>query len=283
MPPSAEAPPLFGWASSVVARNELFAGLVLLGFANGISERIIHALARDGFLTSLLQSFDISLLVWSACVISIAFLLRSPRQRVSLFDTAAALCAVAAFLFPIAPLSWLALSALAIYLLCGSDRGSELHRGAWIALAMTVPMFWGRLLFAALSDPILQADAVLIAAVVGTERVGNAIQLADGSGYLWIAPACSSLTNMSLAVLCWVMVSRVGNHASSLRDVCWVLAACSAVVAINVVRISLLGLYPEHFELIHGPVGLTVASWLILGATLGLCLLGVRHELPRHV
>jgi exosortase/archaeosortase family protein len=266
---------------SLASRNELFAGLVVLAYVNGFSERVIVSVTRDGMLAALLQTFDISVLVWSACAISIAFLLRGPPQPIEQFDMLLTAVAVAAFVMPIAPLSWVVLSAVAIYVVRRSPSASFLHRGAWIVLAITVPMFWGRLLFAMLSDVVLQGDAVLIASVLGTQRVGNAVQYADGSGYLWIAPACSSLTNISLAILCWVMFTRVADHKNSLLDVAWGLAACGGVVAINVARISLIGLYPDHFDLIHGVLGATIASWLIVGVTVGICRLGVRHDHPR--
>jgi hypothetical protein len=116
--------------------------------------------------------------------------------------------------------------------------------------------------------------------LVGTPRMGNAIRLADGSGYLWIGPGCSSLANMSLAILCWVTVSKGVGRSGSLWDVRWVALACAAVVAINVTRISLIGFYPAYFDLLHGPVGATVASWLTLGTTVAICLLAVRRDLP---
>lgn len=267
-------------SSSSVSRNELFGGLVLLGFANGLSGRVISSAVEHGTATALLSTFDTSVIVWTACAISVVFLLRGPAQPVKTVDRVVAAGFVAAILMPAAPLSWLALTGLAIHLMRSSPRSSFPHRGACILLAITVPMFWGRLLFAVLSDPILQGDAALVGWLVGTPRLGNAIQLADGSGYLWIAPACSSLANISLAILCWVTVAQGLNHPGSVWDVGWVVIACAAVVAINVTRISLIGLHPEHHELIHGPIGSAVASWTILGATLGVCLLGVRRDLP---
>jgi hypothetical protein len=281
--PSAESGVLPGLSqgnSSFVSRNELFAGLVLLGFANGISGRVISSVVENGIAAALLSTFDISVIVWSACAISILFLLRRPVQPVRTFDWVVTACVLMALLMPVAPLSWLALTGLAIHIMRSSPRSSFLHRGACILLATTVPMFWGRLLFAMLSDLILQGDATLVGWLVGTPRLGNAIQFADGSDYLWIGPGCSSLANVSLTILCWVTIAKALNHPGSLRDLGWIVAACAAVVAINVTRISLIGLHPEQYELIHGPVGSAVASWTILGATLGICLLGVRRDLP---
>jgi hypothetical protein len=201
-------------------------------------------------------------------------------QPFSRSDWLVASGALLAFLVPVAPLSWLALTALAVHMLRTSPHSSLLYRGAWILLALTVPMFWARLLFAILSDTILQGDAILVGWLVGTPRIGNAIQLADGSGYLWIAPACSSLANISLAILCWVTVSKGVGRSGSLWDAGWVALACAAVVAINVTRISLIGFYPGYFDLLHGPVGATVASSLTLGITVALCLFAIRRDFP---
>lgn len=262
------------------SRNELFVGLVAVGFANGISERVGKTVTEAGITAALASTFDISVIVWVAWGLCIVFLLRSPVQPVSRSDGIVTVFTLMAVVVPVAPLSWLALTGLALHILWTSPRASLSHRAAWILLAVTVPMFWTRLLFAALSDTILQADAVLVARLMGTYRVGNAIQFVDGSGYLWIAPACSSLANMSLAVLCWVTATKVVHHRGSMRDIGWIALSLLAVVAINVSRISLIGFYPAYFDLIHGPVGATVASWLILGTTVTICLLAVQHDRP---
>lgn len=266
-------------ATSPVTRGELFAGIFLLAFINGIIERVLIDIVRNGLFAALLSTFDISIIVWVAGAIGIAYLLRSPAQPVGASDWAVAACALAAIVVPVGPMSWLATSGLAIYLLRKSPRSDLLRRGAWIILALTVPMFWGRLIFALFSEGILQFDATLVGWLVGTERIGNAVAFPDGSGYLWIAPACSSLANVSLAILCWMTISQVLGRKVSWRDIPWIILACAAVIIINVTRVSLLGLYREHFELIHGPIGSSVASWLILAATVGICLLGVRHDL----
>ena len=265
-----------------VSRNELFAGLVLVGFVNGISARAVHSVVENGIAAALLSTFEISVIVWSACAVGISFVLRGPAQPAARFDFILAGVALSAFLVPVAPLSWLALSGLAVHILRTSPRSSFLHRGGWILLAVTVPMFWSRLLFSLASGPILEGDATLVGWLVGTPRIGNAVQFADGSGFVWIAPGCSSLANISLAILCWVTCAKVFDRVGSWRDAGWCLLACAAVASINVTRISLIGLYPEHYELIHGPVGATITSWAILGATVGICLFGVRRGLPGH-
>ena len=115
--------------------------------------------------------------------------------------------------------------------------------------------------------------------IVGTERVGNTVAFVDNSGFLFILPACSSLADVSLAVLGWALFTQALARRASLKDVWWCLAACSVVIVINVTRIALMGLHPEHFELLHGAVGASVASFLGLAAIVGINLIRVRGDL----
>jgi hypothetical protein len=264
-------------ANALVSRNELFSAVALIGFANGICGKVVGSLLSSGIAAALLSTFQISIVVWAALAICIRLLLQAPAQPPERSDWVVVTGALVVFLVPVVEMSWLVISGVAIYLLVTPQGSSILTRGAWILLAITFPMFWSRLLFYMMSNPILEGDAILVGWLVGTQRVGNAIQLADGSGYLWIAPGCSSLANVSLAILCWVTLSKFWDRPSTLRDLGWILAACAAVVGVNVTRISLIGLYPWHYELVHGPVGGAIASWLILGVTVGICHIGVRY------
>jgi hypothetical protein len=260
-------------------RNWLFAGLLIVGFANGIVDRVADGLARSDVAELILNTFEISAIVWVALVVAVVFLLRSDRLAATPADSVVAAVTAAAFLIPMTPLSWIALSGFAIYTLRTSLPGSYAHRGAWIMLAITVPMFWSRAAFAILSDPILKFDALLVGWVIGTEHIGNTIGFADGTGYLWIAPNCSSLVNVSLAVLCWVLFTQIFTRERPFHHGWWCVVACSAVIVINVTRLSLIGLYPEHEGLLHGLLGATVANWATLIAIVGICVLGVRYDL----
>lgn len=264
-----------------LSRGELFAALCVLGFANGIVARLHDAVAHDG-AAALANSFGISAAVWIAFVACPALLLCAPKQPLARADPAVAACALAAFMLPIDPLSWVALTGLALYLLRFSftlrkHPPCAAQRGAWVLLATTGAMFWGHLLMRCLSGPILGADARLVGWFAGTEAVGNTVRFADGGGYLWINPACSSLANVSLAILCWVLFAQSRGRLWCLADACWCLLACLAVVAINVTRIGLMVLHREQFDLIHGPAGAAIANWLSVAAVLGVCVVGTRR------
>jgi hypothetical protein len=260
-------------------RGAFFAGLFILGFANGICEKIQQAIAGATIGSAISDTFGISVLVWAACFFATSFLLRHPLEPLTRYDLMVGLAVTVAAFVPSSKVSWLALTGLALYGLLYFEAGTFMRRAAFIILAITVPMFWSRLVFALLSDQILKGDAILVSWIVGSERIGNTVEFADGSGYLFILPACSSLANVSLAVLGWALFAQAFALRPSFKDILWCLAACFAVIVINVTRIALIGLYPEHFELIHGAVGASAAGFLGLAAIVGINLARVRREL----
>jgi hypothetical protein len=271
-----------------LSRTELFAGLFILGFANGIVGQVHGAVTSDGAAAALMNTFNISAVVWIAFFVCCMLLFRAPGEPLVRGDSIVAVCAVATFMLPLGPLNWVALTGLALYILRDSFARhsrqplSPIHRAAWILLAMTGAMFWGRLLLSSASGPLLGADAFLISWIAGTEHIGNTVRFADGAGYIWIEPGCSSLTNVSLAILCWVLFAQSRGLRWSFGNAAWCLLACVSVVAINVIRIGLMVLHREHFDLIHGPTGAAVASWLSIAAMIGVCAFGTRRGRLAH-
>jgi hypothetical protein len=143
-------------------------------------------------------------------------------------------------------------------------------------------MFWGRVLLFTASDLVLQADAILVGWLAQTPRTGTTLQFADGVGHVWIAPGCSSLANLSLAILCWVLFSQWRGLRWSPAGTGWCLCACLAVLGINVTRISLMVLDRNLVDIVHGPTGSAVTSWLMIAVTVGICAFGTRHGRSVH-
>jgi hypothetical protein len=84
---------------------------------------------------------------------------------------------------------------------------------------------------------------------------------------------------VSLAFLCWVSVSEWVEHQRSRQDILWCLLACVSVIAVNVTRISIMGLSNWHYLTFHYGWGATLANAITLALTIGFTLLGVRREL----
>jgi hypothetical protein len=265
-----------------LSRGEFFAGLFTLGCVSGFASRIIQSVNRLGWADALFNTFEISVIVWVSCAAGVSLVLRD--RTIGLRSSELAMGAGFVFLviLPIGPLSWLAVTALSLYIVISTNVASS-RRGAFILLATTVPMLWSRLLFQFFANLILQIDASLVGWILGTQRTGDIVEFADGSGVLVILPSCSSLANVSLAFLCWVTVSQLVCHQKSGYDLLWCLMACISVIAVNVTRISVEGLSQWHYATFHSPLGDAVGNTIILGLIVGCSVLGVRRELFRRI
>ncbi|WP_157959947.1 exosortase/archaeosortase family protein [Devosia submarina] len=244
------------------SRPILFSSLIAVGASNALSRNVGAAVAEQGILSATLNSFGVSVFVWLALGAGLLLLWRSPAVGTNRLDWALASAAGIAMLVPVPDLSWFAVSALVLCLFTGSPPGSPMRRGATILLAVTIPMFWARVFMSFFNEVILAIDATLVSLAVGTDPDGNIVPFADGSGSMWIAPGCSSFTNLSLAILALVGVVNVTSGRWSSAKLGLGALACVLVVVINVTRISLIGYYPEHYGLIHGEVGASIAGWL---------------------
>ena len=264
-----------------LSRGEYYAGLFIVGCASGLVSRIIHSVAEVGWAQAFFRTFDISVIVLFSCVAGVVLIARDPTKGVRSFELGLGAGFMPLVVLPIGPLSWIAVTGLSLYVLMSSHVATS-RRGASILLAVTVPMLWGRMLFHFFANSILAGDALLVSWLLGTHRNGNLVEFADKSGQLVIFPLCSSLSNVSLAVLCWVTLSQLLSHKSR-YDFLWCLLACAAVVAVNVTRMSILGLSAWHYATFHNEWGDAVANITILGLVVGICTMGVRRELFQYI
>lgn len=265
--------------SGPLSRSQLFAWTFALGCVNGLGSRVIETVRAVGWSDAVVSTFEVSAIVWIACVGGLTLLSRDEGDQIRGADIAVAGALLVLIALPIGGLSWLAIALLSLYVVLLTNPPSARRRGAMILLAVTVPMLWSRLLFRYFAPFILDIDASLISLLLGMPRTGNLVRFVDGSGSLAILPYCSSLHNVSLVVLTWVAINQWLGRRWSSTDWQWIVLAVVAVVAINVTRMSLMGLTSRHYQAIHGLWGDTITNLLILGAIVGICALGVRREL----
>ena len=260
-------------------RGELFAGLYILGCANGLAAKMILSIHRLGWMDAAVGTFDVSVIVVVACLTGISLVLRDRTSGIDSADLAVAMVVLLIITLPIGALSWLAVTMLSLYVVLFTQATESQHRGAVILLAATVPMLWSRLVFDLFASFILAVDASLVGWMLGTHRSGNMVEFADHSGTLVVFPSCSSLANVSLALLCWVTISASVRHEWRAQDIFWCLLACSSVVAVNVIRISLMGLSSAHYQMLHAPLADSVSNIIILVLIFAISVLGVRRDI----
>jgi exosortase/archaeosortase family protein len=272
--PMAELTRLTVWRS--LPRNQFFAGLYILGCANALGGNVIRSLI-SGDWTGGIE--DISVLVWFALIAGISLLFGENKDEIKRGDLAVGAIFLLFVAAPASQINWAGVTGLSFYILLFAKNDSTRRRAALILLTLTVPMVWSPLLFAFFSKIFLEFDATLVGTLLGTSRSGNIVAFADGSGNMIVLPACSSLHNVSLAVLGWATVTQWVEHKSSWWDVTWCLLACASVIAVNVVRITIMGMSQWHYQTFHYGWGATAANAATLALIVTFTVLGVRREL----
>jgi hypothetical protein len=271
-------PEIFSAVCEAIPRHDFFAVLYIVGCANGLLGRLIQSFQFSDW-EGALAGADINVIILLACFAGISLVSAKTPEHVQRLDLVVALVFLILVALPIFPLSWMGVTGLSLYILVFANNNRERVRGALILLAMTAPMLWSRLLFQLFAKPILDIDASLVSLLLGTQRTGNVVGFLDGSGYMIVLPACSSLANMSLALLCWVTITQWVGHRWTAKDMFWAAFACASVIAVNVTRISLMGLSHRHYELIHSSWGDMITNSIMLALMVGVTVLGARREI----
>lgn len=268
-----------------LARDRLFAGLLCACLINGAAHLIDESIGSLGWLNSALNLFGVSAILWLAGAAMIDLLWRCDppsAQGVRRLDVPVAAAAMLCMLVPIPALSAGAGSGLAVYLLLTAKPGSGSHRGALIALAITASLLWGRLILGLGANTLLAADAAVVNLVSGGGGTRNLIGFATAEGGFTVAPGCSSLHNISLALVLWTTVTQAFTIPLSRRSIMVLIAATLGAIAMNVIRLAAMAHYPQHFDLLHTGTGAVAFGWLAL---IAICLpvyFGLRHARPRH-
>jgi len=260
-------------------RDEFFAGLYILGCANGLLGRTVYTLNLQGW-TGAAMGFETNVIVWAAAFAGVYLLTTAKRRdQITALDLVVAAVFLPFVIVPSYPLSWVAVTGLSLYILFFANDGGERRRGALILFALTFPMLWSRLFFQFFARPLLALDATMVTWLLGTEQIGNTVRFADNSGYMVISPACTSFANISYVFVCWITVTQWANHRWSSIDLLWTSLACASLVAINISRIALTGLSRWHFEMFHNQYEEMVLGTIFLCVIVGLSVLGARREL----
>jgi hypothetical protein len=266
-----------------VSRAELFAGILLVGCANGLAARAIDSVAQQGWAGSLVSTFDTSLVVWIACYFGIAFVWRDHLEKICCRDIIVGFFGLVLVSVPVGGLNWVGVTGLALYIVLSIQLPSASRRGAIILLATACSMLWARLAFGVFAEPILNIDAQLTAWLAGTDHVDNVVRMSHDSGYVVIMPGCSSFENVSLAVLTWIMLSQVLDRLPTIRDFLWCGLTCVLVIAVNICRLSIMAFNTDSYLTVHSIWGAASANIVTLIIVGGISTLYARPTRCIHV
>lgn len=263
-----------------ISREQMFFWVFLILAANSVSGLIIRSLSQGGIAASLISTFQVSAIVWTAIAAGLALLAHSEEAEMTTSKdlvTSAAACLFA--LMPMANISSVALTGVAAYAFCTSGHGSSVRRAGAIFLAVTTNLIWGRLVLGVFSRHFLFVDAFFVNNVIGSRQSGNTIAFIGAPGSIIVAPGCSSLQGISLAVVFWVTVNQWFAIKTTYRSLIYCVLALMGAVAINVLRLAALVRFPAHFDEIHVGWGAQVASYSTMLVIVATVLWGARREI----
>ena len=265
-----------------IGRGGLFAAAGVLAALNAQTDQIINILAVKWLTGLLVDLGGISAIIWFAMYAALKIGVEAEAEPIGRRDAAIVSFVVLLSFVPLSSTAKAGLLLAGSYLLASSAAGSASRRVAMILVALTGPLIWGRLLLTLFAAPILALDAHIVGALIGTGVRGNLVGSAGTSANFFIGEGCSSVHNISIAILLWTTAAalfRIRLDRSYLAIgglmVAW-------MFVLNIVRLTLLGLFPDHFDFIHVGGGAVLFAWFdLVGAAL-LCGFGVIRAVERQ-
>ena len=135
---------------------------------------------------------------------------------------------------------------------------------------------WGHIFFHLVEFPLLRVEAAVVGTLLDTVRPGtvwqdNVVTAPSGFGIM-IINSCSSFHNLSLALLCWVSVSRLRHQDWRGRDFLFAGVVGVTMILFNIARLCLMGWNIDLYHYWHDGVG---AEMFAVGASLTVLLISL--------
>src|SRR5579884_1185214 len=189
------------------------------------------------------------------------------------------LVAIALCLLVFAPTSravWIAASGIAVYLWIFNRGDRELRAAGTILAALSIQEFWGHIFFDLFGLPILHAETAVVGTMLAAVRAGtvwhgNIITGPNGFG-IAIYTGCSSFQNLSLAMLCWLTISKLQNRNWRFRDIMSGVGVGVTIILLNIIRLLAMAWNTGLYHYWHDGRG---AEIFAIGASLAILLISL--------
>jgi hypothetical protein len=252
-----------------ISRAGFFAAAGVLAALNAQADQIINILTVRWLTGLFVELGGISAIIWFAMYAALKIGIEGEAEPIRRRDLA--VVGIAVFLSFI-PLFFAAKGAVLLsgfYLLATSRPGSSSRRVALILLALTGPLVWGRVLLNVFAAPILALDAHIVGSLIGFDVRDNVIGSDSAPIKYFIGGGCSSVHNISIAILLWATAAALFKIRLDRRYLGVGALMVVWMFLLNIVRLSLLGLFPQHFDYIHVGGGAVLFAWFdLIGAAL---------------
>ena len=259
------------------------AGLYVVGTVNGLAPGVYRALHRQDFVQAASNLFDINMVVLFAAVVGFRLAWRSCDHSARGADLVVAALFAAMIAVPDSRVSWIALSLLALYNMISDRRCTHTVAAATVIAALSFFEVWARMIKNIFAVPLTHLDTALVGVVFELMQQevswnGNIVITGNDSALL-ILESCASFGNASLALLCWVSITRLVRPRWEHSEWLSAFAIIACVVGLNVMRMTLMAMGGQVYETVHSPSGGAFFGLLILAVSIIVSLFGVRREI----
>ncbi len=260
--------------------------LPLLSFAcalNSLLPATALSVRESGWFAAFGGGFGHSFVLWLSLLVALRLTLGVREATYTPHPRIYPVCALISLvlLIPSAMLSWLlcALSAVLWHQHCATRSVHRIAAGLLVVIALREPMT--HLLLKLFSGEILAVDAWLAVQVLGLINddftlSGNIIAQSNGHSLL-ILTGCSAFGNLSLALLLWLALQLDRQRQVTGDDALRIAGVIFTVIAINTLRLSLMGINQHWYDLLHGDNGALICDSLTLLAPLFFVRWRTRH------
>jgi exosortase/archaeosortase family protein len=264
-----------------VSRREVFIWAAAILFLNQMYSvaKEMPAVSLEAAVSDLLAIGIFQYLAWYVIFRLLASSDRAPAARLRDFMVAVA------FLLPVflptSKTTWIAASGIAIYLWLFNEGDAKLRAAGVVLAALAVQELWGHIFFNLVTFPLLRAETAVVGTIMDAVRPGtvwhdNAIMGPNGWGIV-IINSCSSFHNLSLAMLCWLTLSRLRRQDWRTRDFVIGGAIGLTMILFNVARICLMEWDVNLYHYWHDGVGAEIYA---IGASLTILLMSLYGSRP---
>jgi exosortase/archaeosortase family protein len=258
---------VFIWAAAILFSNNLF------GVVNNLHLGSPDILTIDANGISIFQG-----MAWYAIF---RLLGASDAVAIRWLDAVIAAGLSLLVLLPTDRMIWVAAAGLAIYLWIFNRGDAKLRGAATVLAALSVQQFWGHFFFNLVAAPLLRAETAVVGAILEVVRPGTSWQdnlITGPSGFsIIVYPACSSFHNVSLAMLCWITVSRLRRQNWQSCDLLVGGAVVGVMVLLNIARLCLMAWDFDLYDYWHEGRGEQIFA---IGASLTIVLISLYGSRP---
>jgi exosortase/archaeosortase family protein len=273
---STQAPMIGSSSNQALPRRDIFIWISTILFLNFLLDIFTKypELSVTAVLTDLAAIGIFQYIAWYAIfyllLCSDAALLSGRRD----FVIGVMFCA--AMLVPTSRIIWVVATGVAIYWYIFDLNDLKLRAAAIILGALSVQELWGHVFFNAIAYPLLCAETAVVGSFLEIIKAGTVWQdnvITGPTGYgIVIFGDCSAFHNLSLAMLCWITISKLRHQTWRKKDFGVASVIGLTMIILNIMRLCLMAWSLDLYRYWHDGAGSNIfaigASLLVLLASL---------------